>query len=286
MKSTLKDLLRPAWRKIRPLRDKVLGRPAAPVKPAKAKGVPAKRKKPKGPAAAMPRGGQVEMITHGLTGLKLAITAQVVTPELRKRIIAGRYEVHESKYGEKLLDRDEVVVELGAGLGLISTLVMKTGKARAVHCFEADSRLLPLIRATHAANGAEAVVLHHGAVTADAEALQRGYMEFHLRANFWGNSTTGNKGQEVLEVVKAPTIGLASIVKDYRPTVILADVEGAELGLFRDVDLSGVKRIMFEIHPGVLGPAGIRSVFADLDAAGFYFDSRFSAGQIVGMSRA
>lgn len=227
----------------------------------------------------------LEFVPYGKSGIEVAVAQPAVSMEMKEKVRKGWYESTEAANAAKLLQENEVVLDLGAGLGLISTILAKSGKATAIHCFEADERLIPLIHETHRKNDVTISSIYNEAIVADPEMLERGYLEFHLRANFWGNSFTSRVGRTVEQVVRVPVRPLSAILEELRPTVIIADVEGAEDGLFTNTDLSSVKRISLEVHPNTIGPDGVRRLFADIHGAGFYYDVTLSHGAVPTFSR-
>jgi FkbM family methyltransferase len=278
VKAAVKNALRPAWRAFKRTRAKLLGQDPVPLHVKQKSLAAAKVKRAK-------NGAKVDFITYGKSGIQIAVTDAVVSELVQNRIRTGSYERKESTMAERIVVKDEIVLELGAGVGLISTVVGRTGKAREIHCFEADERLLPLIHETHVKNGITNVTLYHEAITSDAESLKRGYLEFHLRENFWGNSTNASAGKEVQSAVRVNTRKFADIIQLIQPTIIIADIEGAELGLFTNVNIACVKSVLLEVHPHVIGPKGMRSVFDDMHRAGFYYDPSLSTGSVPGFTR-
>ncbi len=222
---------------------------------------------------------------YGSSGLKIAVATPPVSPRIIGILRGGLYEALEAQAVAGMLEADEVVLELGSGIGLISTVVMASGKAREVHCFEADQRLIPLIRASHKANGITNAVVHNEIVTADPGALAAGYADLRLEEYFFANALDAGGGGTGGQRARVKTADIAGVLKTVRPTVIIADIEGAELGLFAGVDLSSVRRMLLELHPAVIGDAGIRSVFDDLHKAGFAYDCALSSGPVAGFVR-
>jgi FkbM family methyltransferase len=226
-----------------------------------------------------------KFVEFGDTGIKLA-TDSSVSQKMIDYITRGWYEVQEFKQVEKIVEKDDVVLELGSGLGLISTVAWKTGKTKSIHCYEADPRLVPLIKRTHDANGVTNATVHNKAITSDLESLKAGTLDFHIRPDFWENSTNPEVGAAVLETIKVPVISLSEIIDSVSPTLIVADIEGAEDGLFgQGVNLRSVKRIALEIHQEMLGPAGMRRLFDDFHRAGFHYDARYSNSSVPVFSR-
>jgi FkbM family methyltransferase len=193
--------------------------------------------------------------------------------------------MHESRMVDVVVQDDDVVLDLGAGLGLISTVAYKTYRAAAIHSYEADPRLPPLIAETHRLNGVRGVHVTHAAVTSDAAAVAAGSIRMHLRSSFWANSIHAPKGANTRRAVAVPVVSLAAIMQDVRPTVIFCDIEGAEVGLFDGVDLSGVRHVIVEVHPEVTGLGGVTRVFDALRAAGLVYDPWLSEKAVPGFTR-
>jgi FkbM family methyltransferase len=228
---------------------------------------------------------QVVVTPYGATPIRLATHPDVTDASLRDRIRDGQYEVHERRAVESMLVEGDVLVELGAGVGLISTTAYKTGLPAEIHCYEADPRMPDLIRETHRLNGVRGVNLTVAAVTAYPAAVAAGWINIHLRSSFWANSIHSPDSGRAAQKVRVPAISLSAIVEKVRPTVIVCDIEGAEIGLFDDVDLSGVRHVLVELHPNVTGPGSVRRVFGALHREGLIYDCALSNAAVPGFTR-
>ena len=68
--------------------------------------------------------------------------------------------------------------------------------------------------------------------------------------------------------------------------MLIADIEGAETGVFNGTPLESIERILMEIHPHRIDDAGVRQIFRDLDELGFVYDITTSSGNVLGFHRA
>ncbi|MFZ1964050.1 MAG: hypothetical protein WAU78_11410 [Roseiarcus sp.] len=66
--------------------------------------------------------------------------------------------------------------------------------------------------------------------------------------------------------------------------MLIVDIEGAEETIFDNIDLSGVNKIMMELHPKVIGRGGVKKVFDTLSAKDFIYDPWHSARTVVTFS--
>lgn len=192
------------------------------------------------------------------------------SPTLRRLLYSERYERSESRCAAVALSADDVVLEVGAGLGYLSTIcALRLGSGR-VHTYEADPGLIPAIRRHHALNGVAPQV--HNAMLAASS----GSAPFFVAAHFFASSATAPHPETPgLEV---PTLDVRAEFARLRPTFVLMDIEGGEGDLVPLIDWSDVKKLAIELHPELLGPEGMRSLLATLAAAGFK-ESRLLSGK-------
>lgn len=191
--------------------------------------------------------------------------------------MAGRYESKEATQVEKLLKEGDRVLEIGSGLGFISTIAARDPKTEDVLCYEADPRLIPFIKSVHELNGIKKATVRNVALTTD---LSQKELTFYVRKDFWGSSFSKAAGEYESTAI-IPTQSFNEVVQQFRPTFIVCDIEGAELDLFFNASLFGVTRVLMEIHSRVLGRAGVKRLFDAMSARDFHYDEFHSHGSVV-----
>ena len=89
--------------------------------------------------------------------------------------------------------------------------------------------------------------------------------------------------------VRVPTRTLGSILRDFRPTVVMSDVEGAEAELFGvPQEFRGVRVIVVELHlRNYRDPplAAVDRIFRALSDQGFAYLPSLSDGEVVTFHR-
>ncbi|MGG7567769.1 glycosyltransferase family 2 protein [Rhodovulum sp. DZ06] len=90
---------------------------------------------------------------------------------------------------------------------------------------------------------------------------------FYLRRDFWASSMEPDS-RPWERTAQVPLLPLGALLARHRPTVLACDVEGAELGLFDRLDLSGLRAVVLELHPKVYGPDAAQRIMRSLDDAG------------------
>ena len=91
---------------------------------------------------------------------------------------------------------------------------------------------------------------------------------FHLRSSYLGSSLLNSAARPAREI-SVPTRTWAEVMAQFRPDVLLMDIEGGELALLEGADLSGLRAIVLEFHPDTYGKQGMRRCKALLERAGF-----------------
>jgi FkbM family methyltransferase len=211
------------------------------------------------------------------SGVKLRLHP-CLSLKLLEALVNGTYEPEEAEIVGTSLTPDDVVMELGTGLGFISALcAMRIGSER-VHTYEANPELEPLIRETFAMNR----------IAPDLQFCLLGESEgtdtLYIMPDLWSSSTVRRDGW--VRTVQVPRRNLRQEMARVRPTFLIVDIEGAEYELFRSIDLSGVNKCAIELHERVIGREKTDFVRQALALAGFVSSSGWSDGEQLFYERA
>ena len=199
-------------------------------------------------------------------GIKVPFVPAIITPKIERPLRSGRYEGGERAALRALLRPGDRVLEFGAGLGLLSTAAALVPGVESVTTIEANPALLPLIRETHRLNAVPEVDLRNGVVSADDGPP----LPFYLRPDFWASSM-GVAPNNWTEAVEVPRAAIGDLLEELRPTVLVCDIEGGELGLLDNADLGSVRAIVMEFHPKLYGAATEARLQALITAKGFRY---------------
>jgi len=207
-------------------------------------------------------------------GIFLPIVPGIFSEALARTVMAGTYESPEVSMLDALIQPGEVILEIGAGCGFISSYCAKNPNTKAVYCVEANPNLIEVIKLTHQINAVN--------VTVYEEVLSKseGQTNFYLHRDFWASGTHSFLG----EPITVKTTSFQSRLDAIRPTMLIVDIEGGEETLFEEVDLTGVKKIMIELHHAVIGRRGVKRVFDLLSAQDFHYEQWHSSYGIVTFS--
>lgn len=196
-------------------------------------------------------------------GVLLPTRYPLLTKGIRRQIYFGEYESKEAEIVSRRLEKDDVVMEVGAGIGFLSALCARRIGSEKVFAYEANPALFELIAMTHRINGVAPVVENAILGKENGERL------FYLEKEFWASSTTVKTNAQAILVSQKD---LNSELAKRRPTFLIVDIEGGEKEFFAVANLDTVRKICIETHPGILSNEEITDLFELLFRQGFVLD--------------
>jgi FkbM family methyltransferase len=219
---------------------------------------------------------RAEFAPLALRGVLIPDEPRIITPAIRSAILTGRFEAEESAAVPGIVRAGDTVLEIGAGIGFMSTLLARRPEVRRVIAAEANPDLIDFMAQLHDENGVTGVERINAVLTNEDGASAT----FFQRRDFWMGSLMPGPNPYVT-TVEVPTLNLDRLLREAAVTLIVCDIEGAEAFLFEGADLSGVDRIFLELHDHVTGLKGVAALFRALGERGFAYDPRHSAKSVV-----
>jgi FkbM family methyltransferase len=186
------------------------------------------------------------------------------------------YEAKETYAALRILREGDVVLELGGGIGYMSTLAATKRAIKSVHSFEANPHLIPYIQQVHASNG-----VTNAHVTNAILGPRKGSVGFYLRDPMLGSSMSLIEGEETPPSTKVDVLNSKTVFEEIKPNVLICDIEGAEVDLIPQLDLTGLRAAIIETHPQWIGPTGINKVMRAFMDAGLAYYHRGSHGKVL-----
>jgi len=197
-------------------------------------------------------------------GVRLPIKHPAITPPILKDIFFGVYESKEADLVKKKLAADDVVMEVGAGIGFLSALCAKVTGGERVFAYEANPQLMEVVKHVHELNQVEPtvsnVLLGEGG----------GERTFWLEKDYWASSLI--QGSKDATPIRVRQIDLNQEIQRIQPSFMILDIEGGEYEFLRRARLDPIRKIVIEVHPRVLGYTRISEMLGWLFAAGFALD--------------
>ncbi len=166
------------------------------------------------------------------------------------------------------LEPDDIVMELGTGLGFVSSFCAKKIGSERVFTYEANPALETVIQHTYTLNNV------HPYSNILLLADQIGEQTFYVNKSFWASSTIQRSSSD--RPVQVPVKSFNEEVEKINPSFLIIDIEGGEYELFKKAKFHSIKKIAMELHESLLGEEKAEFVKSKLTEAGFVLNDKFS----------
>jgi FkbM family methyltransferase len=169
-------------------------------------------------------------------------------------LCSGIYEFQEVSAVRTLTESRDRVLEIGAGLGVVTTLAAKV--ANHVTAFEANPVLQTALERTFALNDVRVDLRMQPVAT------ERGQIRIAVDDLFW-TSRLGDEGMPV------EAVAFSDVLAEIRPTFLILDGEGIERELLANPLPEYVRKLVLELHPDVIGDVECAAIVERLGEQGF-----------------
>ena len=158
-------------------------------------------------------------------------------------IINGRYEIGEINIIKNTLEKDDIVLDIGTGLGFVASYCAKVTSSSQVFTFEANPLNYELAKSVFKKNNVSPLIKN--AFLTDEE----GNLDFPINKKSRLASSIKSDTKDFHTVQK---LNLNEIINEIKPTYLIMDIEGAEFDVFSIISFKTIKKIQFELHPSIL----------------------------------
>lgn len=211
-------------------------------------------------------------------GMKFPKNPDILRPRIRQLLRKDHYERKEAEAIKRMVGDGDRVLEIGGGIGYMSTLVGSKKNVAEVQTFEANPRLIPYIRQVHALNGVTNATVTN-ALLADGDGAP---VDFFIRQNFLASSMDRDVDPDsIIAVEQVPQRNIHEVLGTLQPDVLICDIEGAEAHLLPICDFSCLRVAVVELHPQWIGQSGVQAVFDSFHRAGMTYFPKASEGKVV-----
>jgi len=178
------------------------------------------------------------------------------------------YECEELDILKFKLEKTDKVLELGTGIGFISTYCAQKIGSEKVYTFEANIFMEPVIEE----------VFRKNKVTPKFQVALLGNRElesqFNAQRNFLSSSQKINDTRS--GKIEVPFLDLNETIKKHVPNYLVMDIEGNEYDVFSIIDFQTIYKVQFELHPTLLNSEKVDFIFKKLADNNFIKDDRLS----------
>ena len=117
--------------------------------------------------------------------MKIPDDERLISENIRTAMSNGTYEKTEASQINEIIIDGERVLEIGAGVGFISTLVSRNPKVQAALSYEADPDSVGFVKQVHEINKVTSVEVVNGVL---APIVIKPEADFYVREDFWASS--------------------------------------------------------------------------------------------------
>jgi FkbM family methyltransferase len=211
-------------------------------------------------------------------GVRLPLSR--ISTAMKRAIVTQVYESNELRIVASTLELGDSVLECGSGIGLLSAYCARKIGGPSVRTYEANPYMEELIRKTYALNEVTPIL------TMGAIGPRRGQLTLHVRKNFWASSSHDRRAPGSLAHISVPMYSLDDEIKAHKPSYLFVDIEGGEEQLAGCGQLPGVRKLMTEVHPDLIGKSALAGYLNWIRDLGFALDPRLSTQHELFFARA
>lgn len=181
-------------------------------------------------------------------------------------IVNHQYEINEISIVEKTISTDDIVLEIGTGLGFVSTFCSRVINNN-IYTFEANSNNFEISKNVFKKNNVkphiENIIL----------GCANGNVDFSIN---YKNILASSLINTTKNTIKIATHDLNITINNIKPTYLIMDIEGGEYDIFKIIDFQTIQKIQFELHPKLLNEEKCNEIFEILKANQFIIDNNIS----------
>jgi FkbM family methyltransferase len=192
---------------------------------------------------------------------------------IKKALYKETYESDERYLVNKMLEPEDRVLEIGAGIGVVSSLCGLKCSKGAVVSYEANPNAYDF--------ALENIKLNKLSIDLRNKMLgsERGEKDFYISSKILSSSA---KDRGFGGKVTLPCDDISEVIGDFKPTALVMDVEGAEVDLVPLVKFASIKKIIIELHPWIVGGNQIDDVKNLIESNGFVKINSKTAPHVLG----
>ena len=209
------------------------------------------------------------MAVFNLFDLELEVDDEQLSEPIQRGLTRGWYEVDEVgliRYAVKPGDR---VIDMGAGLGVTAMVAARIVGSEAVWAFEANPGLIPMLKRNVARNNV-GLKIENAVLLPRRRAEAERTLRLNLGAEFWGSSVVSQ--DRSAKAVDVPTQCLEDAIAAHRANVLVMDIEGLEVEILETAILTGIDKIIVEIHYDKVGRERTNQAIFGLAKKGLQID--------------
>lgn len=205
---------------------------------------------------------------------------------VRRALDGGSYEGRERKLALEFLRPGDRVIEVGTAVGAVSMTAASIVGPSNIVAFDANPDIVADARDNFRRNGLGSIKSNLGVLACQRHFKQDSHLDFYIHKEFWASRLYARADSPgIIKTVKIPMMCLEREIASHNANVLICDIEGGEVDLLTEADLSGIRLIIIETHYWAVGEEATDAMMRNLILQGFSFHLDASGGQISVLRR-
>lgn len=208
-----------------------------------------------------------------LAGVKIDLNDPIITPSIKQFMYSESYEGGEIEILKNTLSASDIVMEIGAGIGFLSSYIAKRIGSGRVVAYEANPALIQSIQNTYMINNVSPIIKN--AILSDSS----GVVDFFIEKNYWSSSLIRRSEDAEKVIINKLDINQELLIMDF--SYLIMDIEGGEQYLIPEIkSFKNIRKILIDLHPHVIGNKNVSNVIQKILEAGFSLDISKCRGDV------
>jgi FkbM family methyltransferase len=220
--------------------------------------------------------------TVNLSGSYVFVKDGIYSQKIVDVLRSGHYESRERQLVEQILLPKDRVIEIGSAIGSVSMAAARIVGPNSILCFEANKKLIEDATDNFALNNLPIKIVNAILKNRICWSGIGSSVPFYIHNEFWESSLVKSSG--TIDTVAVDSLCLEQQIHTFSANVLVCDIEGGEVELLELADLTGIDKILIEIHYWA-GRESSNRLIRKLIFDGFSIDFSLTAGQVVVLHR-
>jgi FkbM family methyltransferase len=197
------------------------------------------------------------------------------------------YEDRERGLVKQLVRPGDRVLEVGTAIGIVSMAAARIVGPENVLTFDANPDIVVDAQANFQRNDLSGIRSRAGVLQNRLNMTDEcKEVDFFIHEAFWASRLMASPDTPgIVRTIKVPVFCLEEQIKSHSANVIICDIEGGEVDLFMEADLSGIRLIIMETHYWAVGEAATDGMVLKLLLDGFGIDLGRTASHMLVLRR-
>ena len=233
--------------------------------------------------ARLPEGRKGDLVEFD--GLTIFIDNANYAPEIRRQLRSGTYERRERMLALQFLTGGDRVLEVGTAIGIVAMTAARMVGPENVATFDANPDILADAEANFRRNDL-GIKARCGVLVNRRSFTPGSTLPFYVDNAFWASRLIAPADPAaVVKTLDIPTFCLEDEIARGAANVLICDIEGGEVDLLGEADLTGVRLILMETHYGFVGEAPTDAMLRKLINDGFSIQVGASGDGVLALRR-